>query len=236
MASNQDFILFFDDFIGSGATFPTSADPATPWLVTDTSSAGTPTYTNGNDLGTSGGACGEAAVTMDSQSEVQNVCLSFGDKLQFDIAAGLKFECRIKTNATTMTSGSSLAFGLTGDRNDAIDSVANHMLFRVIGADSTTLVVCESDDGTTDTDDKATGQTLINAYKTFKIDAQDKSNVKFYMTDSNSKLIRVAPTVTFDIDQYAGGLQPFFQIQKTSSANTNGFVLDYVKISGSRRA
>lgn len=236
MASNQDFVLFFDDFEGSGATFATSADPATPWLVADTSSAGTPTYTRGNDLGTSGGAYGEAAVTMDSQSEVQNVCLYWGDKLQFDIAAGLKFECRIKTNGATMTSGSSLAFGLTGDRNDAIDSIAYAALFRVIGADSTTAVVCESDDGTTDLDDKATGQTLINAYKTFKIDMQDKSNVKFYMTDSNSKLIRVAPTVTFDVDQYAGGLQPFFQLQKTASANTNGFVLDYVKISGSRRA
>jgi hypothetical protein len=236
MASNQDFILFFDDFIGSGASFPASADPATPWLITDTSSAGTPTYTNGNDLGTSGGACGEAAVTMDSQSEVQNVCLSFGDKLQFDVAAGLKFECRIKTNGATMTSGSSLAFGLTGDRNDTIDTIAAALLFRVIGADSTTLAVVESDDGVTDLDDKATAQTLINAYKTFKIDAQDRSNVKFYMTDSNSKLIQVARNVTFDFDQYAGGLQPFFQIQKTSSANTNGFVLDYVKISGSRRA
>jgi hypothetical protein len=133
-----------------------------------------------------------------------------------------------------MTSGSSLAFGMTGDRNDAIDSVAQAALFRVIGADSTTAVVVESDDGTNDNDDKATGQTLINAYKYFKIDMQNLANVKFYMTDGNSKLVRVATTVTFDMSNYAGSLQPFFQIQKTATTNTNGFVLDYVRITGRR--
>jgi hypothetical protein len=235
MASDQDFILFFDDFIGTGASIPVSADPATPWLITDTSSAGTPTFTRGNDLGTSGGACGEAAVTMDSQSEVQNVCLSFGDKLQFDIAAGLKFECRIKTNGATMTSGSSLAFGLTGDRNDAIDSVAYHALFRVIGADSTTLVVCESDDGVTDNDDKATAQTLINAYKTFKIDMQDLTNIKFYMTDANSKLVRVCGSTTFDFSGFSGSLYPIYQLQKASDANADGVTIDYCRVTGRRK-
>ncbi len=44
MAGIQDFQEYVDDFFGTSATFPTSADPATPWLAVDTSSAGTPTY------------------------------------------------------------------------------------------------------------------------------------------------------------------------------------------------
>jgi hypothetical protein len=228
----QDFWEFFDDFIGGAGTFPTSDDPATPWLITDTSSAGTPTYTNGVDHGTVGGACGVAALTLDSgQTEVQNVCLSFGDCLTFDINDRLIFECRLKQGQATLDSNSSFAFGLTGDRNDAIDSVAQHMLFRIIGSNA---VVCESDDGTTDLDDKVTGQTLTNAYKYFKIDAQTLTNVKFYMTDGNSRLVRVCPTVTFDMSAYSGALQPFFQLQKASDSNGDAVSIDYVKITGRR--
>lgn len=235
MASRQDFWEFFDDFEGGAITQVATAELPSPWKITDTSSAGTPTYVRGVDDGTTGGQpFGVFVATMDSQSEVQNVCLSFGDILQMDIDDGLVFECRIKTSGATMTSGSSLAFGLTGDRNDTIDTIAQAALFRVIGADSTTLVVTETDDGTLDLDDKATGLTLINAWKYFKIDMQDKNNVKFYMTDGNSKLVRVSRTTTFDMGEYAGALQPFFQIQKSSSANTNGFSLDYVRITGRR--
>lgn len=235
MASRQDFWEFFDDFDGGAITIATTATNPSPWKITDTSSAGTPTYVRGVDDGTTGGgAYGAAAVTLEATSEVQNLCLSFGDVLQMDLQDRLVFECRIKTNGATMTSGSSLAFGLTGDRNDAIDSIAQAALFRVIGADSTTAVVVESDDGTTDLDDKATGQTLINVYKTFKIDLQDLTKVKFYMTDSTGKLARVAAGTTFDMSAYSGSVQPFFQIQKTASANTNGFVLDYVRITGRR--
>jgi hypothetical protein len=230
MAGRQDFIEYFDDFFGSGASVPSSADPATPWLVTDTSSAGTPTYV----IGVNGVATGALAVAMDSQNEAQNVCISHGDILSFDINDLLSYECRIKTNAAAMTSGSSLAFGMTGLRNDAIDSIAQAALFRVIGADSTTLVVCESDDGTTDKDDVATGITLINAFKYFKIDFSNLSSVKFYGGDSAGRLIRLAKTTTFDLSAYTGCLQPYFQLQKTATANTNGFSADYVRIVSKR--
>ena len=235
MAGRQDFWEFFDDFEGGAITQVSTAELPSPWKITDTSSAGTPTYVRGVDDGTTGGgAFGVFAATLEATSEVQNVCLSWGDVLQIDVQDRVVFECRIKTNGATMTSGSSLAFGLTGDRNDTIDTIAQAALFRVIGADSTTLVVCESDDGTTDKDDIATGLTLINAYKYFKIDMQDLTNVKFFMTDGNSKLVRVASGTTFDMSAYAGSLQPFFQIQKTATANTNGYVLDYCRITGRR--
>lgn len=227
MASRQDFWEFFDDFAGAG-TFGTSAG-LDPWVVTDTSSAGTPTYTR-LDHGTTGGAFGVAQLAFDSQAEAQNVCLSFGDKLCMDISDRLVYDTRLKTVAA-LDSTTSLAFGLTGDRNDAIDSIAQNMLFRIIGSNS---VVCESDDGTTDLDDKATGLTLVDSYKQFKIDMQDLTDVKFYMGNGDGRLVRVASSVTFDVSAYGGALQPFFQIQKTSDANTDLVQIDYVRVTGRR--
>lgn len=230
MSGKQDFWEFFDDFEGAAATIPASAEHRSPWCITDTSAAGTPTYTIGVDGGTSDDAFGIAKLTLEATSEVQNVCLSFKDVLQMAITDRLIYEARVKFVATA-DSATSLAFGLTGDRNDAIDSVAQAMIFRCIGNNT---VVVETDDGTTDLDDKATGQTLVDAWKLFRIDAQDLENVKFYMTGGNSRLIRVASSVTFDVSAYAGNLQPFFQIQKTADTNTDSVQIDYVRVTGRR--
>jgi hypothetical protein len=168
-------------------------------------------------------------------AEVQNLCLSNKDILQFDIDKIQGAEFRVKMNQAALDATTQVAFGLTGDRNDAIDSIAQAALFRVIGADSTTAVVVETDDGTTDNDDKATGQTLINAYKTFKIDfSNGTSDVRFFMDNGNGSLQRVASGTTFDMSGYAGSLQPFVQIQKTSDSNTDGLTIDYVKAWGKR--
>lgn len=232
MAGKQDFWEFFDDFIYGGGTVPATAGIITPWRINDVSSTGTPTYVFGIDNGGTGSGCGEAKLTFDSATEVQNVCLSFGDVLTFDVNDGLVFEARVKMAQATLTAATSLAFGLAGDRADAIDSIAQHALFRLIGSDS---VVCETDDGTTDKDDVATGSTLVNAYKTFKIDAQNLSNVKFYMSDSYGRLMRVASGTTFDMSAYSGCVQPLIQLQKTSSNNTDSVILDYVRVTGRRR-
>lgn len=229
MAGIQDYWEFVDDFFGSGSLNAT-ASGGDRWDITDTSSSGTPTYAY-----VDGAATGEVQLAFDSQAEAQNVCLSFGDVLGFDIDLIQGFEARVKMNQAAADATTSLAFGLTGDRNDAIDSIAQALLFRVIGGDSTTAVVVESDDGTNDNNDVATGQTLINAYKRFKIDfSQGTSDVRFYMDNGNGVLTRVASSTTFDMSNYTGSLQPFFQIQKTSDANTDGVTIDYVKVWGKR--
>jgi hypothetical protein len=73
MASRQDFWEFFDDFAGGAITMLTTAAAHSPWKITDTSAAGTPTYVQGVDDGTTGGgAYGVAAVTLESTNEVPN--------------------------------------------------------------------------------------------------------------------------------------------------------------------
>lgn len=217
MAGIQDFAVFEDDFWGAD-TFST-AGQGTPWAIADTSSAGTPTYAT-----VSPSATGEVALTLASTSEVENVCLSFGDKLCFDIDNIQRFEARVKVSGCT--SGTTIVWGLQSARNDDTDATTNNAQFKMVGATSTTAVVVETDDGTTDLDDKATGATLATTYKKFVIDfTGGKSDVKFYIDGA-----RVAASTTFTMAAATSSLQPFFQIQKTSSANTDAVTIDYVKV------
>ena len=112
-------------------------------------------------------------------------------------------------------------------RNDAIDSIANHASFRLIGSNS---LVVETDDGTTDLDDKATGQSLSTTYKRFLIDfTGGKSDVKFYVNG-----IRCAASTTFSMAAATGSLQPYVQIQKTADSNVDFVHVDYVEVKAKR--
>lgn len=218
MAGIQNFVKFEEDFLGP-MTLTASPTNGDKWDIADTSSAGTPTYTVG-------GINGEATLAFDNTSEIQNVCLFQSDVLNWDIDLVQRIEMRVKT-AATLDSATSLAFGLASARNDAIDSITAHASFRLIGSNS---LVVESDDGTTDKDDIATGATLADTYKKFVIDfTGGKSNVKFYVDG-----VRVAASTTFDMSAYTAGLQPYVQIQKTADTNTDSVVIDYIKIEGKR--
>lgn len=208
--------------------FPaTASGVGSPWVIADTSSSGTPTY---------GGVTGGGySMEFASTSEVENLCLYFGDVLAYDIDDLIRASFIIKTEAT-LDSATSLAFGLAGARNDAIDSIAQAALFRLIGDNS---VVVETDDGTNNNDDVATGLTLGSTFKRFEINFAErvstmeppsvsvggKSHVGFYAANDFGSLRRVASGTRFDMSNYAGGLQPFVQIQKTADTNTDSFTL-----------
>lgn len=237
MAGVQDYWEFFDDFIGAG-TFSTSAT-TDPWVITDTSSAGTPLYTRLDHGETSGTfRPGVARLVFDSQAEAQNVCLSFGDKLAFDINSVRGFECSLRFVATTGSvkdTTTTLAWGLTGDRNDAIDSIAVASIFRLASASASQAVVIENDDTVNTNDDVATGFSLTdNTWAKFRIDFSDLNDVKYFGGLSTGQFLRLGVGTTMKMSSYAAGLQPFFQIQKTSDANTDGVEIDYVRVWGVR--
>lgn len=220
MADIQDFVNYEDDFLGTVATFPSSADPATPWLVVDTSSSGTPVYTKGTSV---------ATLTLAATSEVENVCLAHGDALSFDIDDIQSIEMRVRLGVV-FTTGSELVFGLGSARNDTTDNVAANAWFKMVGASSTTQVYVESDDSVRDNDDIATGVTLGTSFKRFLIDfTGGKSNVEFSIDGQ-----RVAASRTFDMSGYTAGLQPIIQLQKAANTNVDSVIIDYVKITAKR--
>lgn len=211
------------DFRGELALAAAGSGAGFPFVKADTSTGGTPTV--GGLLG------GGIRMALASNSEIENLCVYMGDVLPFDIDEIVSVEFIAKTVAS-LDSATSLAFGLCSARNDAIDSLANHASFRCIGSNA---VVVETDDGTTDKDDIATGLTLGATWKRFRIDfaARNttieapsvslgrKSNLEFYGANDNGSLRRVASGTRFDMSAATGGLQLYAQLQKTADTNTD---------------
>ena len=225
MAGIQDFVIFEEDFLGPQTmlTAPVGSDQ---WDVVVTTTAGTPTYTVG-------GVNGELSIDLDTNDESEIVTVYQSDILNYDIDLLDHIEFRVKMAQAAVGATTELAFGMTSARNDVIDTIAEAALFRVVGADSTTAVVVETDDGSAGNakDDIATGVTLINAYKKFVISfSHGTSDVRFYIDG-----VRVAASTTFDMSTYTAGLQPMIQLQKPSGLAGDGVVVDYLRIV-SRRA
>lgn len=188
------------------------------WTIADTSASGTPTY-----LTVSGGG---AALTLAATNEVENVCLYQNDVLPFNVLRVQRFECLAKVGS--IGSGTTVVFGLGSARNDTPDTVTTNAWFRIEGSASTSNVVCETDDGVSDLDDKATGTTLSTTYKKFVIDFSDGlSNVKFYIDGE-----RVAQATTFTMAALttATNVQPIIQISKTASTDTPSITIKNLKI------
>lgn len=174
---------------------------------------------------------GAMALSLVVTTEVENGCLYMGDILPYDIDDLIRVEFLAKVSGT-LGSASSLAFGLASARNDAIDSIDYAALFRAIGNNT---IVLETDDGVNNVDDAAAdGAVISTSYKRFAIDFATgiktqsapslslggKSNVLFYVGNANGSLRQVGKNTAFNMGNYAGNLQLFAQVQKTSAADT----------------
>ena len=191
------------------------------WTITETSSAGTPTFAAVDD----GGAPG-VKLTFDNTNEEQNICLSSGDILWCDIDKIVQATFRVKFGGTAKDAATTAAWGLASERNDAIDSIAEAALFRLAGTSTTTEIVVETDDGTTNNDDVATGKTLSTTALDFTISfATGKSDVRFFIDGQP-----VATGTTFDMSGYSGSLQPYLQLQKTADTSTDSITLEFAEI------
>ena len=185
------------------------------WTIADTSSAGTPTYLTITEDG------GAAKLTLVNTSEAEIVTLYQNDILIYDVRQ-LKNVWWI-AKVAGIDAVTTLTFGVGSARNDTDDSVATNAWFRMEGSVSTTLVVAETDDGTTDNDDKATGVTLSSTYKKFLIDFSNGiADVRFFIDGA-----RVSQANTFDMSLLTAGLnvQPMVQIQKASGTGVPAVTL-----------
>lgn len=207
------------DFFGSGS-IPVAADNAgQPFVFLADTGSPTGTYVDGSPRGA-------VAIALAATNEAEIANLYNADNLNLDIdnLKDIEFHCRL---SVALGGSAECAFGLAGDRNDTLDSVAQHAWFRLIGSSA---VLLETDDGTTDVDDVATGITLATTYKRFVISfAEGKSKVRFYGDDGNGNLAALGGR-TFDMSAYAGSLQLYVQIAKTSSTNVGTIEIDRVTI------
>ena len=216
---------FHYDFRGHHALVASGSATGTPFVKADTSSAGSPTVGGLNG--------GGLRMAFDNQAEVQNLCFYMGDVLPFDIDEIIRAEFIVKA-PQTFNAATTLTFGLASARNDDPDAIAAAALFK---CDGNNTIVAETDDGTNNNDDIATGLSLGTSWQRFKIDFASrnttmdppsvslgrKSNIEFYGPNTHGSLRRVADGTRFDMTNYTDGLQLFFQLQKTADANTDAF-------------
>lgn len=180
------------------------------WTIKDTSSSGTPTYLCQSEPG------GALKLTLAATSEEEIVTLYHNDVLTID-PNKLRY-VRWVAKVASIDSVTTLVAGVASAQNDTEDSVARHAWFRMEGSASTSALVVESDDGTTDLDDKSTGLSLSSTYLDLLIDFQNGlSDVRFAVNGN-----RVAAGTTFDLDQIGttNYLQPFVQLHKASGTGT----------------
>jgi len=215
--NTASYVYFFDDFLGYDLNVTDGF-----WQETDTSAAGSPTLGIATDA-----HAGEYQLKCDNTDEAQYLTLSFGDQLQFDIDKDIVFEARFKVCATDITTNERVVIGMAGNRNDTLDSVAQHAWFRL---EANMNILLESDDGTNDNNDKDSGvDATADSYNTLKIDFSDTSNVLFYIDGTN-----YTASTTFDMSNYNGALQPIVELQKDSGTTTPEVRIDYIKITCAR--
>lgn len=185
------------------------------WTIKDTSSAGTPTYLNITEDG------GAAKLTLVNTSEAEIVTLYQNDVLIYDVRQ-LKSIWWI-AKVASIDAVTTLTMGVASAQNDTDDSVATNAWFRMEGSASTSNLVVETDDGTTDKDDIATGTTLSSTYKKLLIDFTNGiGDVRLFVDGA-----RVAAGTLFDMSALTAGLnvQPWVQIQKASGTGVPAVTL-----------
>lgn len=176
------------------------------WTIEDTSSGGTPTYLCVTEDG------GAMKLTLAATSEAEIVTMYHNDVLMYDLAMLQRIWYIVKVAG--IDSVTTLTFGVGSGQADVDDSVAVNAWFRMEGSASTSNLLAESDDGTTDLDDKATGTTLSSTYKKCEIDfTNGLSDIRFLVDGA-----RVAEGTTFTLANITAGqnVQPIIQLQKAS--------------------
>jgi hypothetical protein len=210
-------VQVFEDYFNRAQAFTTTPG-MNGWTIADTSAAGTPTYLCATDDG------GKAVLTLANTNEAENVCLYQNDVLAWDVDRILIAEFTVLVSG--VDANTVVTWGLASARNDDEDAIANSVFFKIEGGASTSNVVAESDDGTTDHNDIATGKTLAGTAKKFVFDfTNGKNDIRYYIDGE-----RVAAGTTFTLNAITSQLQPFFQLEKTTGTGTPALTIKKVKL------
>lgn len=211
---SRDVRVFDDDFCRAQTLSTTPGHNG--WTIKDTSSAGSPTYTvvSGEGL----------KLTLAATSEAENLAAYQNDVLPFDLTSVQSVD--IWAKVAGIDAATVLVMGLASAQNDAPDSVATHAWVKIDGAVSTSLLVAETDDGTTDTDDKATGHSLAAVFKKITIDfSNGLSDVRFFIDGAE---ITSKARNTFSLAAAVAGttfVQPYVQLLKSSGTGVGSVTI-----------
>jgi hypothetical protein len=211
-------VQIFSDFLGS-FTLPLDTAGGYGFVNHDTSSGGAPTFAHLSE------ADGVYRMAFASTSEAEYLATYLGDEVCIPPTKNAIFEARIKITGT-FSADDRVVIGLASARNNSLDAIADHVWFRMEGANNNILV--EGDDGATDNNDNDTGVDWVSGtYAVYKIDMSDLTDVRFFV-DGN----RCAIPEKIDVSAMVAGdlLQPYIEMQKDSGTVTHSVDTDYISV------
>ena len=202
-----------------------------PLAIYDASSGGTPT----TDL-VADGTGGQFQIQIASDSEAELVGFHMAGNLYIQGNKPFIFATRLKV-VHTMAANEILVWGLASDIDTStLDNLTRNLWFRV---ETDTDLMLESDDATTDTDDKDTGIDLtadtfywfviehgFDGKYYFRVAEGDGDNVKTFNLEN--KFGVTAPSFG------ANNMQPVILAQKTSGTTQPEIKIDVIAFAGVR--
>lgn len=218
------------DFVGHGELGAAGDAGAGPFVQNKTGTPGDIVNENGY-----------LKIPIAATSEAEINCAYFGDELSFDVDDIKQIRIGLHTVAD-LGSGVSAVVGVGSARNDTVDNVTANLWVRI--ADTNVLYV-ESDDGTTDNDDKATGLSMgaTDLIVVFDFDngvlmrsplesgsVGGKKHILVSIDNGDGYLRRVCADTVFTLNGYTAGLQPIFQIQKASGTGTGALYVKFFEV------
>ena len=213
-------VQVFSDFIGGGA-LPLATAGGEGFVNHDTSSSGAPTFAF------QGTADGIYRMAFASTDEAEYLATYLGDAVCVPPTANPIFEGRIAITGT-FSADDRVVFGLASARNNTLDSIADHVWFRMEGANNNILI--EGDDGTNDNNDNDTGVDWASGtFVKLKIDMSDLTNVKFYI---DGAIVSLTSNEKIDVSNMVAGdlLQPYIEMQKDAGSVTHSVDIDYISV------
>lgn len=188
---------------------------------------------------------GAVALGLEATNEAEAHALLSGETFRIADLAYLRIVAACSAN---LGANSGIAFGLCETRNNAPDSINEGVWFRVMD-DNT--VRAESDDGTTDVDDKLTNLSLGLTLKQFVFDFRSgmwrrdirsggnqggTKAIQLSMDNAAGNLAPVCRGDQFTLAAASGPLQVFAQIVKASSTDTGILYLKEIELGVKRQS
>ena len=172
---------------------------------------------------------GPMQLLLDNDNQVQSACLYQGNILPFDINDLIRVEFMVR-QSVALTADDQFVIGLGGAQNADPTLVTQAAMFRMT---ANANVLIDTRDGTNTVAGAATGQTLAAVYRRLVIDFASGNltqsppggsvgglgDVRFYMSNLNGSLRRVAQGQRFRMDAFGGNLQIIAQLQKTQGVS-----------------
>lgn len=222
---SQEILVDDYDFKGIIAPPVAASVLAGPFASKITKTAGTPSVSGAS---ASGSLNGGLALVLDATNEVQNACLYMGDILPYNLANLVSLDIWASLTAN-INAAISAAWGVASARNDAIAGITQRALFRVNGSNE---LLAEAADGTNSQNGADTGLTIsttpIRTSIAFKegiltqsmpnLSTGGLTNLIYSAENGRGQLRRVCANKQFNVSAGTGGMQLFFQLQKTAAA------------------